>query len=600
MSTPGPFRGRATAKTVVGFKHIPSHLISDYTGALQPLAWEDELPSEFDGKDNILHGIRSGFRLVNLPGYDFVELDNYGSATCMDNKTAVEKQICTEIEEGRYIIVDEKPTIISALGAIVKKNGKIRLIHDASRPDGHGLNSYAVLDYKLQFESIGHAEQLLNKGYFMAKLDLKSAYRSVLVHPSQYHLTGLKWTFTGDKEATYLVDTRLPFGARFSPGIFHTLTQAVKCMMAARGHTGLVVYLDDFLVIEPTKEECTRTLNVLMDLVRKLGFSIAWDKVEGPTTQLTFLGIELDTEDMHMRLPKDKVCEFSLNLDDFISRSRVSLRQCQELAGKINWVTQVCRVGRPYLRRLFEASKVLKAHHHKMLITAELKEDLLWWKALLHNFNGVRLIQPYGPTNFAYVQSSPLGAGMVCNGEWYYVHWQADLPWMHNKGWIDKEVVAILVCLLNWAHKWNNSTAILCSKSRAAVNNFLQGRVQHRPIRTMIGLALLWSALFNIRLLVKTAKHGEFYSVDCVANMSEPGYIWALEACLGIIPCDMMQCASWMLLSKMSLHAFYALYPQVCRWHSVKKSWQTKSLCSGPEHLPPPRRGATLHTYAST
>jgi len=204
------------------------------------------LPPGIDDYDGLLHGIRHGFRLVNVAGYQSVEQENYKSATCSDNREAVEKQILTELEEGRYVVVQTKPTIVSALGAIVKKNGSIRLIHDASRPDGTSLNSYAILESKMRFESIDTAERLLHPGYFMAKLDLKSAYRSVLLHPSQYDLTGLKWTFKGHKTATYLVDTRLPFGARFSPGIFHNLTQAVKVIMRERGHTGLVVYLDDF------------------------------------------------------------------------------------------------------------------------------------------------------------------------------------------------------------------------------------------------------------------------------------------------------------------------------------------------------------------
>ena len=69
----------------------------------------------------------------------------------------------------------------------------------------------------------------------------------------------------------------------------------------------------------------------------------------------------------------------------------------------------------------------------------------------------------------------------------HYIHWEADLPWMCNKGWVDKEVVAM--SLLKWTPTWSNSTVILCSKFRAAINNFLQGCAQHPPIRTLIRLA---------------------------------------------------------------------------------------------------------------
>ena len=54
----------------------------------------------------------------------------------------MEEQILTEIREGRYIVTQEKPTIISAIGAIPKSEKSVRLIYDASRPTGSGLNDY--------------------------------------------------------------------------------------------------------------------------------------------------------------------------------------------------------------------------------------------------------------------------------------------------------------------------------------------------------------------------------------------------------------------------------------------------------------------------
>ena len=81
------------------------------------------------------------------------------------------------------------------------------------------------------------------------------------------NVTGFKWNF-GD---VYLKDTKLPFGAKLSPGIFHRLTQAVKRMMARRGFNLLIVYLDDFLIISKSKEVCAQALNCLIQLLRKLG-----------------------------------------------------------------------------------------------------------------------------------------------------------------------------------------------------------------------------------------------------------------------------------------------------------------------------------------
>ena len=83
----------------------------------------------------------------------------------------------------------------------------------------------------------------------MAKIDLKSAYRSVHLHPSQYAFTGFKRMFKNNDHFTYLYDTALPFGSRKSPSIFHRLSQSVRRMMKRMGYD-IVVYLDDFLIVE--------------------------------------------------------------------------------------------------------------------------------------------------------------------------------------------------------------------------------------------------------------------------------------------------------------------------------------------------------------
>ena len=111
-------------------------------------------------------------------------------------------------------------------------------------------------------------------------MDLKSAYRSVRVHESNWQAAGLKWKFAADKNFTYLVDTALPFGSRLTPGVFHHLSQAIQRMMFRLGFTGVVAYLDDFLVVEKSFERCQLALNTLVYLLRDVGFSIAWEKVE--------------------------------------------------------------------------------------------------------------------------------------------------------------------------------------------------------------------------------------------------------------------------------------------------------------------------------
>ena len=134
---------------------------------------------------------------------------NYKSSTDPSVSNKVEKAILNELELGHYVIVKEKPPVVSALGAVPKPDSEdVRLIHDCSMPKGKGFNSYSKVN-SFEFQTLDDAIKLLKPGYFMSKIDLKSAYRSVPIHPSNYAGTGLKWRFKGGKvKFTYFVDTR--------------------------------------------------------------------------------------------------------------------------------------------------------------------------------------------------------------------------------------------------------------------------------------------------------------------------------------------------------------------------------------------------------
>ena len=94
-----------------------------------------------------------------------------------------------------------------------KDSNDIRLVHDCSWPPGTSLNSYASID-KEKFQTLDQAVKLIQPGYYMAKVDLKNAYRSVRIHPSNYAATGISWKFNSERYHRFLFDTRLPFGAR--------------------------------------------------------------------------------------------------------------------------------------------------------------------------------------------------------------------------------------------------------------------------------------------------------------------------------------------------------------------------------------------------
>ncbi|CAC5402088.1 unnamed protein product [Mytilus coruscus] len=256
------------------------------------------------------------------------------------------QQILTEIENGNYEFTESTPKIISPLGVIPKPDGGVRIIHDCSRPLGSAVNDFAEDMEKQKFQSVDDAAKLVTKNCFMAKVDLKSAYRSVGISCCSQQVTGLQWTFPDGQTHTF-IDKKLPFGSKLAPGIFHRLSQAIRRMMSRRGFT-VIAYLDDFFICERTKQRCAHGLRVLIDLLRKLGFAISWSKVFDPCQKLVFLGVEIDSTSLELRLPLTKLEQLRAELADFKQRKHVSKKQLQSLAGKLNWASSVVHGGRVY------------------------------------------------------------------------------------------------------------------------------------------------------------------------------------------------------------------------------------------------------------
>ena len=120
--------------------------------------------------------------------------------------------------------------------------------------------------------------------------------------------------------------------------------------MAKKGYKTIVCYLVDVLIIASTYNACLEALNVLLRLVWVLGFHIKYNKLEGPCKRLIFMGIVLDSISMTLSIPQGKMDEVKQYLKSFLISRKVTKRRIQQLAGKLNWISQCILGGRFYMR----------------------------------------------------------------------------------------------------------------------------------------------------------------------------------------------------------------------------------------------------------
>ena len=128
----------------------------------------------------------------------------------------------------------------------------------------------------------------------MAKVDVKSAYCNIPVHPEDWWMMGMMW------EGALYIDTCLPFGLRLAPKFFTAIADAVEWIVRRERASGIMHYLNDFLVVgAPNSSECAATLpTTLLRVFDRLGLPVALKKLQGPLSCLVFLRFELDSEAM--------------------------------------------------------------------------------------------------------------------------------------------------------------------------------------------------------------------------------------------------------------------------------------------------------------
>ena len=428
-------------------------------------------------------------------------MHNYNSAVNPQARQKVETAIKEELTAGNYVICSAKPTIVSALGAVPKPDSdEIRLIHDCSMPPRLGVNSYIEID-KQHFSTIDDAVKLITPNCFIAKIDLRHAYRSVPVHPSNYKALGLKWLFSSASSFTYMVDTRLPFGSRSAPGIFHRITQSVRRMMENRGYT-VIVYLDDFLVIAPTQAECLLAYNTLCALLVNLGFSLSKNKLVPPCQKLTFLGIEIDTIKLSLSLPAEKLEALKDFIKVFLLRKRASKRQLQQLAGRLNWACKVVFGGRTFLRRILDLMNTMLTSASQCRLTLEFHRDLEWWDEFLSTFNGLCDFLDQRPVTGLHTDACTSGLGAYFNQDWFYLHFLAEAPSLYGLHINYKEALCIVFSAFRWASVWRNKKVVVYCDNTAAVAMINKGTTKN-GLMMFFRRQLFWlSAQYNFRLQV--------------------------------------------------------------------------------------------------
>ena len=287
------------------------------------------------------------------------------------------------------------PTVhISRFGVIPKshQHDKWRLIIDLSYPKGHSINdgiakSLCSLTYVTVDDAIQKILEL-GRNSLLAKADIRSAFRLLPVHPAERHLLGMEW------QNNIFIDTCLPFGLRSAPKLFNILADLLSWSITQRGCTFIIHYLDDFLTIDPPgSSACLHNLDLIKETCKNLGVLLAMEKMEGPTTSLTFLGVVLDMAKSEIRLPEDKFLRIRQEISNWLGKRKATKRQILSLMGLLQHATKVVKPGRSFVSRMYATAARVKELDFYARLGKEFQSDLAWWHTFLAMWNGLSLLR---------------------------------------------------------------------------------------------------------------------------------------------------------------------------------------------------------------
>lgn len=175
----------------------------------------------------------------------------------------------------------------------------------------------------------------------------------------------------------------LVFGLDSAPYTFSKLMKPVLQVLRSRG-ISCVNYLDDFLILGSSSDDCYKTTIAAVRFLASLGFLINKEKsVVKPNIRFKFLGFIFDTHNMTLELPLDKhkrilhwISYFSLRNRGKIFAQFIGLGVSACPSVKYGWL-----YTKLFDREIFSAlTSNFKNYNAIMFLSSDLLPEFRWWQ----------------------------------------------------------------------------------------------------------------------------------------------------------------------------------------------------------------------------
>ena len=249
--------------------------------------------------------------------------------------------------------------------------------------------------------------------------------------------------------------------------------------------------------------ECLDNLQAMLLLCDNINAPVKTSKIEGPSSQLTFLGIVIDTDNMTARISPE--CKEDLLLSiQFPRKNKCTKHQLLSLVGKLSLACKVVPAGRIFLHRPIDLSCTVSHMQHHPRLCTDAYLDLDWWLAFLPTWNGTSgILETNWSTSLSmslYTDaSSTLGWGAYWSGNWIQARWSPDQV---DRDIIWKELFAVASAVNTWGYRWSRKKVLVHCDNQAVVDIWKKGTTNCPEVMALIRMLYFCAVQYNIHVLV--------------------------------------------------------------------------------------------------
>ena len=350
---------------------------------------------------------------------------------------------------------------------------------------------------------------------------MKAAFRNLGILRKHWPLLLMKARNPIDQKWYFFVDKALPFGSSISCKHFQDFSDSIAHIVTFLTKKETINYLDDYLFAALVKAMCNGQVQTFLNICKQIRFPVSLEKTFRAATQLTFLGLLIDTVKQIVCIPIEKLERAKLLVSDVLHAKKITVHQLQRLCGFFNFICRAVVPGHAFTRRLYAYTSVsengqtklkrgLKPLHH-IRVNAEMKSDLKMWEVFLTHLSvyarpfidfaktlSARDLDMYSDAS----RNFSLGCGGYCQNKYFVMQW--DQFTGKVKSSIEYlELYAVTVTVLLWIWKFKNSRIRLFCDNESVVKMINKSSSNCKNCMVLIRIITLEALKNNVRVFAR-------------------------------------------------------------------------------------------------